>query len=193
MMCLGFSCGTLSDRNVVFQGVFPVTSLCLTTMTRWVQLGPNGRDLTEKQYGRNLQRHRYWTWEHGLDAALIGPIGSPEPAVQYLQEPVIRTRPLHFDNFQLEKRKNIKSDSFIHVWALANFISSRETDHEVLDDDERNKCEKQYADQAMDQNFNTQACEVTQEFTQQLCGTGHHDRQSQEVSFEQNAPRQSRS
>jgi len=45
--------------------------------------------------------------------------------VTNLQKPVIKSRPLRFDAFELDKRLDLVSVDFIYVWALANYCTAK--------------------------------------------------------------------
>lgn len=51
--------------------------------------------------------------------------------LKYLQEPVIRAKPIRFATYELGKRNNLLSPNFTHTWALASYFAA--------DDNNRNK------------------------------------------------------
>ena len=68
---------------------------------------------------------------------------SPAPVafqVRYLQDEVIKTRPIRFQAFELGKRKSLVSNDFTHTWALANFLATDDTetpvDQHVVNDEQ---------------------------------------------------------
>jgi len=43
--------------------------------------------------------------------------------VIYLQEPVVKSRPLRFDAFEPDKRQDLVSEDFTQVWALTDYCT----------------------------------------------------------------------
>lgn len=52
-------------------------------------------------------------------------------AIKYMQEPIIRTKPIRFNEYTLSKRMNLLSTEFSRTWALANYFSDDNLDQKL--------------------------------------------------------------
>jgi hypothetical protein len=92
---------------------------------------------------------------------------SPAPLtfeVRYLQEQIIKAKPMQFDVFQQGKGKSLISNDFTHTWALANFFTA-----DTIGGDNTN-----------DRNVEK---EEQQEIEDQQCQTGDHNDQNNDNSI----------
>ena len=56
--------------------------------------------------------------------------------VKYLPElEVIKTKPIHFEGYQLRKRHQLVSKDYTHTWALAYFLATTEEIETNIDDE----------------------------------------------------------
>ena len=79
-------------------------------------------------------------------------IGPPlQFKINYLQEPVIKTSPMHFENFILNKRIDLALKDFTRIWALANHATCTNdaVDHQLTNNVDQNELNQERNEQEL--------------------------------------------